>query len=278
MVDDFVGTLVVVLAVVEADEVVHIHQELRRGAGTRQLRGDHEHHINKATAERAQLGRGGAVAADRSRAFVEPGIHGDGGAVVGQTGLVVFVDEVVVEQVEVTVSKFLAVYRLDAVRQQAAVDADEARLGQLADERGDIFLLHVGVGVVLRAGGRVGSIAVVAQEVDLLADLAIFGVLLAVQDVVFGHSVVLFRHQGSLHLVLDLLHGDAVGHADTTQDAVEVLVGGIKAGCEKGFTDGYFDLVEGEGFLLAVPFGNVQSSVAHIMCSFSIYCVIKRRI
>ena len=229
VVDDFVGALVVVFAVVEADEIVHVHQELRRGAGTRQLRGDHEHHVDEPAAEGAQLGRCGAVAADGSRAFVEPGVHGDGGAIVGQRGLVVLIDEVVVEQIEVTVGKFFAIYFLDAVRQQATVDADEARLGQLADERGDVLLLHVGVGIVLRASGGVRGVDIVAQEVNLLADLAVLGVLLAVQDVVFGHSVVLFRHECGLHLVLDLFHGDAVGHADAAQDGVEVLIGGIEA-------------------------------------------------
>ena len=243
-VDHLVGAFVVVLAVVEADEVVHVHQELGRGAGAGELRRHHEHHINKAAAERAELGGCRRVAADGGRAFVEPGVHGDGGAVVGQRGLVVLVDEVVVEQVEVAVGEFLAVHLLDAVGEQAPVDADEARLGELADERGDVFLLHVGVGVVLRAGGGVRGVDVVAQEVDFLADLAVFGVFLAVQDVVFGHSVILFGHQCRFHLVLDFLDGHAVGHADAAQDAVEVLVGGVEPRSEEGLADGHFDFFE----------------------------------
>ena len=180
----------------------------------------------------------------------------------------------VVEQVEVTVGEFLAVHRFDAVGQQASVDADETRLGQLTNQSGDVLLLHVGVGVVFRARGGVRSVDVVAQEVDFLTDLAVLGVFLAVQDVVFGHRVILFRHQGRFHLVLDFLDGHAVGHADAAQNAVKVLISGVKPRSQEGFADGDFDFFERESFLLAVSFGDVKSSVAHIMCSFSICCVV----
>ena len=85
----------------------------------------------------------------------------------------------VVEQIEVAVGKFLAKDRLDAVGQKAAVDADKNRLGQFADEGGDVFLLHIGVGVILRASGGIRGVDIVAQEVDFLADFAVFGVFLA---------------------------------------------------------------------------------------------------
>jgi hypothetical protein len=101
----------------------------------------------------------------------------------------------------------------------------------------------------------VRGVDVVAQEVDLLADLAVLGVLLAVQDVVFGYGIILLRHQGGLHLVLDLLNGDAVGHTDPAQDAVEVLVGGVESRSEKGLADGHFDFFKREGFQFAIPFG-----------------------
>lgn len=76
--------------------------------------------------------------------------------------LVVLVDEVLLEQVQVFVRQFLAVHLLDAVGQQAAVQADEV-CWQLADQRGDVLIFDVGVGVVLRAGRRVRGVAVVDQ-------------------------------------------------------------------------------------------------------------------
>ena len=159
--------LPVVLAVLHLDEVVHIHKELRSGAGAAEHRAHHKHHIDEASAERLEVGRGRRVAADRSRAADEPGVHSDGRTVIGEAGLVVLVDEVRVEQFEIAVGELLAVHLLDAVGEQAAVQADEVALGQLSDEGCDVLVLDVGVGVELRTGGGVGSFAVVGEELHL---------------------------------------------------------------------------------------------------------------
>ena len=151
-------------------------------------------------------------------AVEQPGVHRHAGAVVGNAGLVVFVDEMVVEVIEVLVGQFLAIHILDAIAEHTAVEADEARLGQFADERGDVLLLHVGVGVVFAAGGGVACVAVVDEELHLVLHLTILIVLLAIEDISLGHLVIALGHQGSLHLVLDLLHGDAVVDVETAQD------------------------------------------------------------
>ena len=51
--------------------------------------------------------------------------------------------------VNVFVGQLLAVHLLDAVGQQAAVQADETRLGQFTDERGNVLVLHVRIGIIL---------------------------------------------------------------------------------------------------------------------------------
>ena len=77
-----------------------------------------------------------------------------------------------VEQTQVFVRQLLAVHLLDAVGQQTAVQADEVPLREFADQRGDVLVLDVGVGVVFRSRCRVLRIAVVDQEVELFAVLA----------------------------------------------------------------------------------------------------------
>ena len=61
---------------------------------------------------------------------------------------------------DVLVGEGLAVHLLDTVGKQPAVQADEVRLGQLADERSDVLVLHVGISVVLRTGGSVHRLTV----------------------------------------------------------------------------------------------------------------------
>ena len=252
-VDDLVGALEVVFAVLQPEEVVHVHEELGRGAGAGEHRRDHEHHVGEAAAERLEVSRGRRVAADGGGAADEPGVHRDRGAVVGQRGLVVLINKVVGQHVDILVGQLLAEHLLDAVGQQAAVQADEVRLGQLADERGDIFVLNVGIGVVLRTGGRIDGVHVVGEELHLLQRLAILGVLLAIDDERLGHAVVALVHQSLLHLVLDVLDGDIVMDvqvAENLRDSAQV--GGLIDALER-LDDGVHDLVEREAVFRAIP-------------------------
>jgi len=168
-----------------------------------------------------------------------------------------------VEQFEVTVGDFFAVHLLQPVGQQAAVETDEVLLGQLADERGDILVLDVGVGVVFRAGGGVLGLAVVHQELQLVAHFAVFGMFLPVDDVGFGHLVVAFGHQRRLDLVLNLFDGRAVRDADASQNLGEHLVGGETPDREEGFGDGRTDLVDRETLAFAVALGDENFGTAH---------------
>ena len=155
-----------------------------------------------------------------------------------------------VEQFEVTVGDFFAVHLLQPVGQQAAVETDEVLLGQLADERGDVLVLDVGVGVVFRAGGGVLGLAVVHQELQLVAHFAVFGMFLPVDDVGFGHLVVAFGHQRRLDLVLNLFDGRAGARAPRTGDV-------------EGFGDGRTDLVDRETLAFAVALGDENFGTAH---------------
>ena len=262
-VDDAVGVQVVVLAVLLFDEVVHVHEELGRGARAREHRRDDEDHVDEAAAERLEVGRARRVAADRERAAEQPRVHRDRGAVVGHRRLVVLVDEVVAQQVEVLVGQLLAVHLADAVGEQAAVEPDEVLFGQLADECGDVLVLDVGVGVVFRSRCRVLRIAVVDQEVELFAVLAVFGVFLAVEHVALGHGEVVLGHEGHLDLVLDLLDAHAVGDVHAAQDGRQVVVGGVAAHREECLADRAFDLFHRERLALAVAFDDLEFRDAH---------------
>ena len=66
---------------------------------------------------------------------------------------------------------------------------------------------------------------------------------LTVQDVRLGNGIVAFRHQRHLHLVLDLLHGDAIVYLHTTQDVGHHLLGGKTVHREESLLNGILDFV-----------------------------------
>ena len=176
-----VGVLPVVLAVLITNEVVHVHEKLGRSASTGEHGADHEHHVDETAGKRLQVGRRGRVAANGGGATDEPGVHGDGCTVVGQRGLVVLIYKMVGEQVDVLVGQLLVVHLLDALGEQTTVQTDEVRLGQLANQRGNVLVLHIGVGVELGRGGCIGRLHIVGQELQLSQRLTILGVLLAIK-------------------------------------------------------------------------------------------------
>ena len=226
-----IRTLPVVLAVLQTDEVVQVHQKLRRSAGARQHRRYDEHHIDEPAAERLQVLRRRGVAADGNGTTDEPGVHGDGGAVVSQVRLVVLVDEMLVQQRDVLVCQFASVHLLDLLGQQASVQTDEALLGQLADKRCDVLVLHIGIGVVLTTLGGIRGLAVVHQELQASLCLAIFAMPIAVEHIGFCHLVIPLRHQGHLYLVLHLLYADAVMNPQVRQNRAQYLLGRKRISC-----------------------------------------------
>ena len=206
----FVGTEVVVFTIFLLDKVVHVHEELGCGAGAGEHRGDHEDHVDKAAAERLKVGGCGGVAANGFRAFEQPRVHGNAGAVVGKRGLVVLVDKVLLEQGNVFVRQLLAVHLLDAVAQHASIKTNVITLGQFADERSDVLLLYIGVGVVFASRSGIGCRAIGDEEVEFLERLTVFCMAIAINHVVLCHGVVALSHQGNLHLVLNFLYADTV--------------------------------------------------------------------
>ena len=263
-VDYLVGTSVIVLAVLLLDKIVHVHQELGRGARAAQHARNDEDHIDETAAERLEVCRARRVAADRERAVQQPRIHRDRGAVVGHRGLVVLVYEMVVEQVEIFVRQLLAVHLLDAVGKQAAVQADEVLLRQLAYERSDILVFDIGIGVVLAARGGVRGVAVVYEELELLAVLAVLGMLLTVEHVALGHGEITLGHERHLDLILYLLDVHAVRDVHAAQHRDEILVGSIAPDGEKGLAHGPFDLFDGEDLALPVTLDDVEFRCSHI--------------
>ena len=162
------------------------------------------------------------------------------------------------QEVEVAFGGGFAVELADAVAEQAAVQADEALFGQFADERGDVLVLDVGVGVVLRARGRVDGVAVVEQELQLVAHLAVLGVALTIEHERFGHVVVARGHEGHFDLILDVLDTHAVAEGQPAVDGVEFSGFGDAAHGDEGLEDGTFDFVGSKGGAAAVALGDGQ--------------------
>ena len=253
-----VALFIVVVAVFLADEVVHVHQELRGGASTAEHAGDHEDHVDEAAAVGLEVRGCGGVATDAFRAVQQPRVHGDGSAVVCDACFIVLIDKVVVEEVQVFVGQFFAVDVFDFVAEKAAVEADEIGLGQFADEGGDVLAFYVGIGIVLAACGGVGGVAVVDKEVEFLFYLTVFIVALSVQDVCFGNLIVTLRHKRDFHLVLDFLHGDAVVDFEAAHDVDEHILCREAVHGEECLGDGVFDFFGREWLPFAVTFDDVQ--------------------
>ena len=74
----------------------------------------------------------------------------------------------VVEQVEVTVSSFLAIHLFEAVAEQTAVQTNEIAFGKFTDEGSQIFVLYIGIRVELRTSGCICCVAVIHQKAELL--------------------------------------------------------------------------------------------------------------
>ena len=176
-----VGMLPVVLAVLITDEVVHIHEELGGCAGTGEHGADHEHHVDETTGKRLQVGRSRRVATNGRRTTDQPWVHGDRSTVVGQRGLVILIYKVVSQQVDILVGQLLVIHLLDALSKQTTVQTDEVRLGQLANQRSNVLMLHIGVGIKLRTGSGISRLHIVGQELQLSQRLTILGVLLAIK-------------------------------------------------------------------------------------------------
>ena len=173
-----------------------------------------------------------------------------------------------VQQAQVFVGQFLTVHLFQPLGEHTAVEPDEALLGQLADERGDILLLHVGVGVELAARSCVGGVAIINKEGKFVEHLAIFGVLLTVEHERLGYSKVFLSHQGYLHLVLYFLHAHPVGYVDAPEDVDEVFFCGERANRQEGLADGVFDFFNGERLAAAVSLHDLYFRTAHIICFY----------
>lgn len=169
----------------------------------------------------------------------------------------------VLEEIDVAVGCFLAVEGFNLVAKQTAVQADKALLGQFADERGDVLVLYVGVGVVLGAGGGVGRVAIVDEEAEFVGRFAVVLMALAVEHESFCGLEMAFRHQCHLHLVLYVLHAHAVAEAQVVGDGFQLLRVERVAGRGKGFENGTFDFVERERLCCAVALGDNKGVVTH---------------
>ena len=87
----------------------------------------------------------------------------------------------VLEQSYVLVRQFLAVHLLESVSKNAAVESDEVLLWKLTDESRKVLLLDVGICVILAAGSCILSLAILDEEVKVVANLAVFAMPLAIE-------------------------------------------------------------------------------------------------
>ncbi len=130
-----------------------------------------------------------------------------------------------IQEIHVLVAQLLAKHLFDALSQQTAVQSDKALLRQLTDQRSDVLVFHVGVGVELTALRRVARLHVVHHEVQTTLRVAILVVLMTIQHVCLCHLIVALGHQRNLHLILNLFYGCFVTYSQVRQDTTERLLG-----------------------------------------------------
>ena len=254
---------VIVFAILLLQEVAHIHQEFHCGTSTAEHGAYDEHHVDETAAERLQIGGRRGVASDGFCTVEQPGIHGDGSTIVCQRSFIVFVDEVIVEQVEITLRSFFAVHLFETVAEQTAIQTNEIAFGKFTNERCQVFVLYIGIRVELRASGCIRCVAVIHQKTELLQSLAVFGVLVAIDNEGFGCGKESFGHQCHFHLVLDFLNAHVFCEEESVEQSVH-LCGAESSGsgfCR--FDDGIFDFIERESFRLSVALLNELGERLH---------------
>ena len=162
-----------------------------------------------------------------------------------------------VEQAAIALGRLAAIHAADAVAKQAAVQPDKALLGQLADKSGNVLVLHVGVGVVLRPRGRVFSLAIVGQEAQTGRCLTVLLMALAVQDESPRRCIAAGCHEGLFGMVLDFLDAHAVVRSDGGCHAGgRRVVGRTRGG--KGTGKGAFNFRKAERLARAVTLGDAD--------------------
>ena len=124
----------------------------------------------------------------------------------------------VVQHLDILVRQLLAVYLLEAVGEHAAVQTDEFDLGSSPMSVAMFLFSTFGIGVELASCRGVRSIAVLHEELQLVRAPPDPRYAAGDKAYKLGYRVVTLGHERDLHLVLDLLDRDAVGHADPAQD------------------------------------------------------------
>ena len=154
----------------------------------------------------------------------------------------------VIEEVEIAIGCLFSVHLFELVAEQAAVQTDEIAFGNFADEGGQVFVLHIGVGIELRPGGGVVGVAIVDEETEFLCRFAICCVAVAIDNKRLGGIVVPFFHERHFHLVLNVLHIHSVAEMQMRHDAIERFgIEGIVGGGTR-FQNGVLDFIDAERF------------------------------
>ena len=176
-----------------------------------------------------------------------------------------------VEQREVFIGQFFAVHLLEAVGQQAAIQTDEVLFGQFPDQRGDVLVLYIGVGVELASRGGVLRIAVVHQESQLVTHFAVFKMLLSIKDIRFGYFVVAFTHKRRFDLILNLFNRHAVFDLYMSEDGCQVFIRRETADREEGLGHSILDLVDRKKFFFSITF---RDKCIHLFLYYDSVCKI----
>ncbi len=225
---DLIKTGEVVIPVVLADEIIEVHQELRRGHGPHELGGDRIDEVDELAAERLEVRRSDGDSPEFAQTAHEERIHRNGNAVreARSTALVMFVKYVRIEILEVLVRKGPPVEGLYLVTHYIAVLLDVVLLVELVAEGHDVLAGDICVGVELGPRRRIGGGDIILDKITLAAQIHVGIEFL---DIGKGHLLV-DGHERLLHLTADFSTRNALIDIEVVYDGdnygiIAVLLG-----------------------------------------------------
>ena len=161
---------IIVVAVLLANEIIHIRKPFRRRNCAAELACQSKNQVDEGAAEGSEIFRRLAGAADGGIALEQERIERHAGAIglADHRRFVVAVDLMILQLPQVFFGQIRAVQLFELAIHGQAVDGDGIALVELGFLCGDVLAFHVGVGVDFASGRCIERACIAADEILML--------------------------------------------------------------------------------------------------------------
>ena len=175
-VDGLIRVQIIVVAVLFADEVIHVAEPFRRGHCAAELGSQREHQIDECAGEGREILRRVAGAADGGVAAQQKGVQRHGRAVgfADNRRFIVAVNLVLLHLTQIFFRQINAVQFAELSIHRQPVQRDRVLLEQLRLQRGDVLLLHIRIGIDAGCGGGVLCLRIAINELLVACVVLVF--------------------------------------------------------------------------------------------------------